>query len=248
MDGRDTGLGRPLALVVCYILTIHFVFAIRYSVPDQFMFFVPLYWMLCLLAGLGLARSAGATAAEGATGALFAPVPRVPPKGVWRLLPALAMLSLLANPMVYGLAPAAMKAAGINLPGMRRELPFRDNARYWLTPWKMNEDSAERFALAALRQVEALPGPKCVVADETTCWPLRWTHHFEPTPGEIIILGPDRWAEIGRDPDDWLRRLGAEGGSAWSVSNQPGYLPDRLLPYVEPDCPSGGVLYRLRAY
>ena len=38
--------GRPVAAVLIYILLAHLVFAVRYDIPDAFMFFVPAYLLL----------------------------------------------------------------------------------------------------------------------------------------------------------------------------------------------------------
>jgi len=108
---------RPggLAPAAIYLTGIHFLFAVRYAVPDQFMFFLPFYAMVCILAGLGLARIVG------------------PGRGKWMV--PVAAASLVLAPIVYAAAPRVWGPLGLPLPG-RKDLAFRDPARYWLAPWK----------------------------------------------------------------------------------------------------------------
>lgn len=218
--------GRPLAAAMAYILAVHFIFAIRYTVPDQFMFFVPFYLMVSLLAGLGLAH----LCSEGR-----------------RWLKAAAILSLLLGPIAYAVGPPLVRALGVSLPGGRRTIPFRDHARYWLTPWKMNEDSAERFAREAMRQLDQhTGGPVILFADGTTYWPLRWLVQVEHAGPELRLVGgpeQDLLKEIQRDPERFWKRTREERLAIFATSNRPLYCPAVLLPYVEAE--PTGVLYRV---
>lgn len=66
--------------------------------------------------------------------------------------------------MATGFYAAAPSLAGRFAPKRERELPYRDETRYWLVPWKQNERSAARFAREALQQA----GPDGVIAVDST--------------------------------------------------------------------------------
>lgn len=220
-------VGGALAAAIGYILVAHLVFAIRYPVQDQFMFFVPLYWMTALLAGLGLAETCV--------------------RRRWLKVAALASLAAMA-PAAYAVAPSAVRAMKVPLPGGKRHLPYRDAARYWLTPWKGGEDSAERFARDAIGQLTRGGEPAILYAD-LTAWPaLKWVAEVESKgAGVRLVSGLDagllaRW---NRDLDGFWEDLRREGGSLWVVSNVTPYCPPVLQPYVAAE--PTGVLYRVAA-
>ena len=103
---------------VGYLLAAHLLFAVRYGVGDQFMFFVPTCVLLALLAGLGVGGAAG---------------PRR------KVLIWLAAASVAAGPILYAAAPAVWRRLGGPTPG-RADLPYRDPEAYWLRPWKSGEE------------------------------------------------------------------------------------------------------------
>ena len=218
--------GKPLAAVMAYILVVEFLFAVRYTVADQFMFFVPFYLMVSLLAGLGLSHLCSSGR---------------------RWLTLAAMLSLVLGPIAYAAVPAAVRAWKVPLPGSRRRLVFRDDARYWLTPWKHNEDSAERFARKAVEQIEAGESPAILFADNTSYWPLRWVADVEGKATRLRLAGgtqTDLLQQLGRDPQAFWEAVRAKGLALFVVSNVKRYCPDVLLPHV--DAERTGVLYRIR--
>jgi len=219
-------VGTFLAVAMAYITAIHFVFAVRYTVPDQFMFFVPFYLMVAMLAGLGLAHLC---------------------EGRLKWLKVAAIASLLLGPIAYAVAPVAARAMKLPLPGSRRTLPFRDHARYWLTPWKHNENSAGQFARTALGQLEGRGGLTIIFTDSTTYWPLHWVAEVEGAGPKLRLVDgtdTDLLKDVTADPAGFLRRIERGGNTVYVVSNVPGYCPEPLLPYVD-DKPTG-VLYRVR--
>lgn len=202
---------RGLAAALAALAAIHLLFAIRYQVADQFMFFVPLYALIAVLAGLGMARAEQRWERS------------------WQ--PALLVLTLLLGPIVYAAAPAVAHAAQVQLPG-RKDLPFRDHARYWLSPWKAGEDSAERFATAALAEA---PRGATIVADGTSYYPLALTAALDKRRPDVTLL---------RDPS--ARVLAPGTPNVFLVSSLPGYHPswmDRFADFRK----SGdhGILFRV---
>jgi hypothetical protein len=199
-------LGGMMAWSLAYLAGIYLLFAIRYDVPDQFMFFLPFYALTAVLAGLGLATVAA--------------------RRRWLLVLAAASVAL--TPVLYACAPRIVASAGLSIPG-RRDLPYRDAARYWLVPWKHNEDSAQRFAAAALGNV---PPGATIIADATAYWPLRFVQRFDGVGQQVRLLHVESDID-GRPPITFV------------VSNLRGYYPKWLDSAAElrRDEPSG--LYRV---
>jgi len=209
-------LGGPLALALACLAAIYFLFAVRYPVPDQFMFFLPAYAMACVLAGVGLGGLAGA--------------------GRRRWLVWLAGASVLLTPAVYAAAPRLWSAIHLPVPG-RKDLTYRDPARYWLKPWKQNEDSAGQFAIAALRSAGE---GGVIIADGTSYWPIVWVQRHEGLEAGVKVLDLD---EAGEDRTK-LMLIGRP--DVFAVSNVPGYYPawiDSSARLVKQD--AKGVLFRV---
>lgn len=199
---------RMLAWLLAYMTAIYFVFAIRYTVVDQFMFFLPIYAMLAVLAGLGLAR--------------------LTQDGRRPWLTPVVMVLLAATPVIYAAAPAIWQAAKLPLPG-RRDLPYRDAARYWLTPWKQNEDSAADFARAAL---DGLPEGSVIAADTTSMIPLKW---------QILQTGQDVAVVEEIEPGEIIPGF----PKLFIVSVLPGYHPQWLDAVAHFEPRENKVLYRV---
>lgn len=139
-------LGGALAAALGAITLIEVVFFIRYPVPDQFTFILPSLVMITLAAAVGLAVLADAG------------------RTLRWVVVGLCLLSLAAQPMFYAAGPKL--ATRFRGPPPQRHA-FRDEWRYWLTPWKQNENSAEQFCRAVCENVE----PSAIVILDTTALP-----------------------------------------------------------------------------
>ncbi|NQU75905.1 MAG: DUF2723 domain-containing protein, partial [Planctomycetes bacterium] len=133
MSGRA---GRAVGSALGAVTAIHLVFAVRYPVPDQFMFLLPSYVLFAIGAAVGIDR-----------------LMRVRSRNVRRVWLGLIVLSMLLTPVLYGLSPAIVDRMGRSIRP-NRQLPDRNENRYWLTPWKQNERSADSFARKALAAAE----------------------------------------------------------------------------------------------
>jgi len=143
--GLRRRVGGLLAASLAGVTLIHVVFFVRYPVPDQFTFILPTLVMIALAAGLGLADLADRSRR-------------------WRLAAVAAcLIAVAAQPVFFAAAPTLARWSGAPLQ-RRRTLPFRDEGRYWLVPWKHNECSAQRFAEAALAQA----APHGLIAVDST--------------------------------------------------------------------------------
>jgi hypothetical protein len=151
---------------------------------------------------------------------------------------ALALLPV----VVYEIAPPLMRYWQVPI-GVKRDIPFRETYTYFLRPRKNGEDSASRFARAALKT--AAPDG-LLMADSTIRNPLVFTRdagnvepnvavnarHDLPAQSPTVVLTPENVRPF------------AERDAAYVCDDTAGYLPARWIPeYYElvPD----GVIYRL---
>jgi len=156
--------GGMLAAALAAITILHAAFVTRYAVADQFTFLLPTLTMIALAAGLGVAS--------------LATISRR-----WRVAAATAcIVSVLAPPAFYVAAPHLARTVG-GRTGEGR-LPGRDELRYFLVPWKHNEDSAERFARRALAQ--AAPNG-IILAGGTSKYPLLLVQWRDATAPDVAI-------------------------------------------------------------
>ncbi len=122
-------------------LVIHAGFVLRYNIKDQQTFFLPMYTLLAMFAGLGAAQAAHWAARR------------------W-LLPA-AVVLLAATPGIYALFIQQARTHDL-LAGRTRNRPYRDDYTYLFAPWSIAERSAERMATHALE----LAGPDGLIVME----------------------------------------------------------------------------------
>ncbi len=210
-------LGRTTAAAIGAITLIQILFFVRYPVPDQFTFILPSLAMLAVAAAVGLA-----VLAELSRGLRIAAI-------------AACLLSLPCQPILYASAPSLVRRAHLQ-PKRARPLPFRDEVRYWLVPWKHNERSARQFAEAALKQ--AAPDG-VIIADSTAVHPLMLVKELEdPAPGVAVQFRGRPLPAYDEDPQGLREALG----------NRPLYIlaPTTRLGDARFDKPPGGVLYTVR--
>ena len=215
-------LGRALAAAIGAITLIHVLFVVRYPVPDQFTFLLP----TLVLAGLAACVGASELLAGGRR---------------WRVAVIAAIAAAVAvPPAFYAAAPSLMRAADIEAR-RARTLPFRNEARYWLVPWKHNERSAERFAQAALDQ--AAPDG-VIMPDSTSVHALLLEQKLHrTTPGGTVHFAGEPLGVYGRDPQAF--RDAVAGRTLYAVAPLPDRLPAGLYDDATFQPIEGGVLYRV---
>jgi hypothetical protein len=146
------------------------------------------------------------------------------------------LLALLATGIVLqvGVPPWLAAVAG-DRADRARVLPFRDEARYWLVPWKQNETSAQRFVKAVEEQ---MPPGDVLAADSTAAAPLMAVCAVDKKMRTWRLVSP--WT--GDDAAtlcEW-----AEQRRLFVVSPVAGYTPDVLLERY--DFEREGVLWRVK--
>jgi hypothetical protein len=216
-------IGHLLAMALGAITVVELLFVARFNVPDQFTFFLPSLFMIAIAAGVGLRVLADTS-------------------GSWRTAAIIAcILSIAVQPLVYAAMPRLVKASGI-AANRARLLPFRDEVRYWLVPWKQDERSAELFAAAALKQ--AAPDG-IILADSTSIYPLLLVQRLrELFPSVSIQYNGNPLPDYSADPLLFRERLGSR--MLYTVSPFPGYLAPRLIEDADFIRAENEVLYRAR--
>lgn len=209
-----------MALVFGGLLAIHGVFFVRYPVADQATFAIPTVALLALAGGAGVARLLGTARLR------------------WWQAAGLATLT----PVLYAVAAAVLVPlydAG-TLPRRPRELPFRNEIRYWALPWKAGERSAELFTQAVRRQFAHQPGA-VLWADITAVTTLQAAQVAE---GWSLPRVVDYHAFPDKTADEILTFYleCAREGRFYVVSPVKGYAPANVLERMdfEPD----GVVFR----
>ena len=194
---------RVARVALLGLLTIHLLYAVRYDVPDQYTFFIPSIVLIGVLIGLGAAVLCG---------------------GGGRALQTAVIAAAILPVGVYAALPEFAHSAGLKI-GVTRQVPYRDEYRYFLQPWKTGDDGAMRFALATR---DALPAGAVLLADSTTVRPIhylqltgQWSEQVKVVPPSCGSRGIDLASEA-------LRRTAAEG-RLYVVSNVAPYCPDWVL-------------------
>ena len=216
-------IGHMLATALGAITLIELIFAIRYNVPDQFTFFLPSLFMIAVAAGIGLWVLVDTSRS-------------------WRNAAVIAcIVSIIIQPLFYAVMPRLVEASGIAV-NRARVLPFRDEVRYWLVPWKHNEHSAELFAAAALKQ--AAPDG-IILADSTSVYPLLLVQRQRGlAPSVAVQFKGHPLPGYSADPLSFRECLGNH--ILYVVSPFPGYIAPRLIEDADFIRAENEVLYRVR--
>jgi hypothetical protein len=179
---------------------LHLVFALRYNVIDQYMFLLPAYALIAVLAGVGYA-----VVLE-----------------TWRVgrtvVAAAGALTVLTPVLYFGTPELARRSHALD--GMARDKPYRDDYRYLFLPFGVSETSAARMS----REAVELAGPHglIVVEDEMAVFAVRYQQALRSPTTDVKLVG-DRESNptalaAARDegrPVVWIcaRRDGAPPGS-----------------------------------
>ncbi len=195
---------RPVRSALAVLVPVHLYWAMRYDVWDQYTFFVPTVVLLAILIGLGSDRFLAHRS--------------------WRWKPALAV-GVCLPVAVYLPLPWALERSGVNI-GLSRRVPFRDEYRYFLHPWKTGYTGPLQFADAVARE---LPPGSVWVGDTTTVQPIwylqgtgRWNAdvRVHPRRKRTDVLAIVSESEIAAD---------LAAGRVYLVSTIAQYVPAWLL-------------------
>lgn len=160
---------REFALVVLAQTAIVAVFVGRYSIRDQYTFFVPVGALAGLWFGVGGA-------------ALLQAVTRR------RLVHGLLWINVALAPLAYALFPTVARERGWMRSRMR-DLPFRDEYSHFFHPWKAHDASASDFSQTAIGRLG--PGDT-LLSDLTTGYTLGYTYRVHGGPPGVHIYALER--------------------------------------------------------
>jgi len=195
---------QALCLSLLALTGIHFVFWVRYFVPDQATFVLPTLGMLSVWAGIGVASFA-------------------------RMKRRFVLLSLTVSIICSVLSPLIFcHYAKLYVPPRVRALPFRDEFAYWAYPWKHTEDSAERF-IAQVAAGPAYPDRMVAWVDTTAIAPLMVAQAMGRLPSSWTLL--TSWQDL--QPEAIERRLRDSPNGGYVLSPIPGYTPSGVLNHAK---------------
>jgi hypothetical protein len=214
-----TSPNREFRNVLLALIVLFFVFAFRYTVPDRYAFFIPLYVTVSILTGLGAHLLLSRTNRK--------------------VLAFLVLLFSLLPVAVYAAAPPMVKRMHLNV-GTRDDVPYREDDIYFLQPWKTGYEGAERFADEALDLVE---DGAVIYADVTTAAPLLLAQQIEGRrPDVTIISGTVNSKDAPPFNAETIDKL-LEARPIYVVSRKRGYCPAFVLENY--DLAQAGILWRV---
>jgi hypothetical protein len=195
--------GKGFAYILLALTVLFFVFAFRYTVPDRYVFFLPFYCLAAILTGLGCS---------------------VVIRNKGKVLAGLIGFCALLPIPVYAVAPYMAKKAGMDI-GSTRQIPYRDDYKWFLQPWRTGCEGPQRFA----REIFDTVGENAIVyADSTTVYALLYEQEVKKQRSDIKIISTVAHSADVPDFNEFtISELLAER-SVYVVSREEGYCPKFL--------------------
>jgi len=212
-------LSRGFRHVLLALTVLLFVFAFRYTIPDRYAFFIPFYFMATVFVGLGA----------------YLVHQRVKHEAVAYLI---VLFSLLPAG-VYAVAPTVAEQSQLNLH-TRNDIPYRNDYKYFLRPWKTGDKGAERFADEALEIVEK---NAVIYADTTTVAPLLYVQEVKGKRRDVSIVSDVVSSEMAPTFDEAIIEQLLQKRAVYVVSRKPRYCPEFIL--REYDLVPVGILWQV---
>ena len=213
--------GRARSQYACFkmallgLTVMHLLFWARYFVPDQATFILPSLALLALWVGIGLNSLT------------------LQRKHLITLCFVIILSSIVTPLLIQQVLQAKQSEVK-----RARELPFREESRYWLLPWKHNERSAARFVEHVCVILKA---GDILIADNTAAGSIMAAQAAGLLPSTIRII-----AFSTNETDAELIQLLKAKDRVYIVSPVAGYAPNVLLTgaftFEKED-----VLYRIRS-
>ena len=243
---------RPgLRNILLVLAVLFFLFAFRYTIADRYAFFIPFYCVASIIIGAGAYVAVRHINGRGPV----APLVTVPfnvqrqtkrvaqpsndSRSNRKAFSYLILLFSLLPVFVYAYAPSLAAKMQLDL-GTRGDVPYRDDYKYFLQPWKTGYDGAERFAKQAL---EAVENNAVIYADSTTVAPLLYVQEVKGARPDVkIVSGTAKSKDAPRFDKTTIERL-LQDGPIYVVSPKPGYCPAFVLDNYE--LVQAGLLWRV---
>jgi len=146
----------------------HFLFAVRYNVPDQHTFMIHTYVFTVVVVALGVDRLVESRSS--------------------RIITAMLVLLASVAPMVYAIVPELLRARRPDFPLIsRRNVPHRDRFDWFLKPWQRDNRGAQQFAREVLLDA---PSHAVLVIDSTLSPPIYYLQSHDDLRHDVQIVGP----------------------------------------------------------
>ncbi len=210
---------RDFRNVLIALFALYFIFAFRYTVPDRFAFFMPFYCLVSVFVGLG---------------AYF-----LQEKMGCKVLSCFILIFCFLPVGIYASVPKLAEKMRFNL-GTRNNVPYRNDYKYFLQPWKTGYKGAERFANEALNAVES---DAVIFADSTTVAPLLLMQEVAGRRPDVkVVSGIVSSRNAPCCNEDTIEQLLTER-PIYVISRQAGYCPKFILDNY--DLVPAGLLWRV---
>jgi hypothetical protein len=191
------------------LIVLFFIFAFRYTVPDRYAFFLPFYCMASVVAGLGA----------------YLLQERVNHKVFAYLILFFGLLPV----GIYAVVPALVERMQFDM-GTRSHIPYRNDYKYFLQPWKTGYRGAERFADEVL---DAAESNAVIFADSTTVAPLLLIQQIKgKRPDVKIVSGIVSSKNAPSFNEHTIEQL-LQSRAVYVVSRQEGFCPSFVLDNYE---------------
>jgi hypothetical protein len=179
------------------------LFAFRYTVPDRYAFFIPFYCVVSIIVGLGV----------------YFLQTKVGGRALVCLILGFSLLPIGA----YMVVPDLAKSAGLFED--KRQIPYRDNYKFFLQPWKTGYTGGTQFANEALGQIS---NDAIIYSDITAVWPLLCTQRLKGHSEQKIISSLASSPDSPIFSEDTIEELLTKH-SVFVVSPLENYCPGFLL-------------------
>jgi hypothetical protein len=191
--------------ILAALSALFFIFAFRYTVQDRYAFFIPFYCLSCIIIGAGFDF-------------LIKP-------GDQKILIYLVFIFAFLPIPVYIAAPVTAEKIQFKIP-TRREIPYRNDYRWFLRPWRTGSDSPERFVNEIYDTVEK---DAIIWADTTTVPPLLYAQHVKGKREDVKIISSIMSSEGSPEFNEQTIEKLLNEKAVYVVSPKSGYCPDFLL-------------------
>ncbi len=196
---RKIGHNKVFHMALLALTMIHGLFWIRYFVPDQATFVLPVLGLLAVWSAIGWqSLKSGVRSVKGAALLLSA--------------------GLCVNLTVLHVLPVWAEARWGDVV-RARTLPGRSEWKYWIQPWKQSENSADFFAYWI---ESALAEDDVLYADSTAAAPIMARRQINGAEGRFKLVSP--WAHF--TATDGLQMI--DEGRLYVVSPVRNYMPEWL--------------------
>ncbi|MBL8879801.1 MAG: DUF2723 domain-containing protein [Phycisphaerales bacterium] len=200
---RNVMLGQTLLIAV---------FVLRYSIRDQYTFFVPLCAVLALWFGIGVDGLLRYFEQAGARPRDPSGLVRVQSGSAGPVILVVLTLATIAPLGVYAIFPSMAAQRGW-LRSQMRDLPFRDEYRHFLQPWRIGDDSPRQYARAVLAEC---PPRGLLMTDLTAGYAIAYVQRVENFAPDVEVYVVDRNLTRANMPlmtADALRRAAQRGAA-----------------------------------